>query len=120
ARRAPPRRPRRRRRSRSGSGTGTRSVPRGRASSRALLRYSLEHSITDGTGRREPLGRVIEEELVEPGLAVTLGERGEGLDRRERRLGDPAVAIEEGPHDRPMRRRVEDGQLGRRRVKALV
>src|SRR5919201_4963887 len=70
----------------------------------ALLRHPLEHSLTDGTGRREALGRVVEEELVEPQRAVAGREDVEGLDGGERRLRHPPVSMQE---------RADDGSVGR-------
>src|SRR5919197_887425 len=86
----------------------------------ALLHDALEHSLTDGTGRREALRRVVEEELVEAELAVAGREVGERLDGGERRLRDPAVAVQERTHDRSIRRSFEDGELGSRRAKPLL
>src|ERR671930_247794 len=86
----------------------------------ALLHDSLEHSLADGTGRREALGWVVEEELVEAELAVAGREVGERLDGGERRLRDPAVAVQERADDRSIRRTFEDGELGSRRAKPLL
>src|SRR5439155_10123530 len=53
-----------------------------------------------GPGRCEAVRRVVDEELVEAGRAVALGEGSKRLDRGERRLGDPVVCMEERADDR--------------------